>query len=783
MFKGQPQYYPYGNSYYRSTILGNITNGDFKESMKQNLSNYLGSGGLGTDAANLASGASTSIADRYTNNFASGGWSGWLAFTQYPQNNYLGYTLKTTEYVANKQNTQAENTKQELAQNNGFLSQKKCVKFGVTGKAALENTEKAQAQASLASKLTIRNTVQSEMYKACKDLTSPACETLNIKFQDVDNNYRLAFDAYAAKYEKTDGAVQGQDNKECTQWETVTPGSIILGKVNTYLNSEVRQLELVNGVNGFLAGIFDSLITTLRNEGLQSLSSIDTSKGGDSYTSVLETDPATGEVTMSSGYTDKSVDLTRDLGNTFIHEEPESKFVDLGDWDAKNNVPKLYPNIGPTNTTSQITTSNLYFTVSVPGNTKLILEGYNGWAKGDRAFFDGTKWQNWKKDTADKNGVITKTSPIKNPGILQTQKDYIVASKEILSMLPSVMPAIGELDYCIPGPNPGWQSNTGEAADAFIEYSSGLSMNYNPAGGFLGSRASVEITSPDINSQSYTNFKNIFNKSSSNLWKSVMQTYPMSSIIYATRMRDLWKGKSWGGYDKKEQAMSLVTDIKTKLSNDLELFRTKYNKAINDIYGPNSLMQKEYIESEASYDLIPNPSYLKMSQEGLNITKDIVAYDDKVTELDTKYRSDIIDANTNIKKLEIIKDQVSEIILAAQKRRNEKRIEIIKKYNSDNNTNITEKQYYACAKEELVSFYEDTSIINKFNGGAERCSDGIDNDLNGKIDGDDPACKKIDPCTIGSEDPSCPKDNYDFVQPVYDTEGLMETTGSEGEQR
>ncbi|NVN96665.1 hypothetical protein HXX01_00185 [Candidatus Nomurabacteria bacterium] len=770
-FQRSPQYYPYGRAYARSMFLGNISLNNFEDSMKQSLTNYLDSGRLGGDTADFLSHGD--YMNRYANDFSLGGWSGWLALTQKSQNNPLGFQMETSQYIAAKQNKQVENTKAELARNNGMFDQKTCVSYGITGGAADTKATQQKAQADLANKLKIREVLASQLQSCgalqteqCESVTNPVtkitsktnckmvnntkCATLSGQLAEATSEYQTLADAYAKTYQETNGAVKGEAFKDCKKWETVTPGSVILSKVNTYLNSEVKQMELANGVNSFLAGIFDSLVTVLRNEGLSSLSSFD-SKGGDSYNSpILEVDPNTGQVMTSSGYTDKSVDLTKDLGNTFVHED----LIDMGDWDAQNNVPKLSPNIGPYNPLSQNIISNAFYTVTKAGNSQIILEGYNGWAVGDRAFFNGSTWQNWKKGSP---------SPIKKAGILQIQKDYIVAAKEMLSITPNVMPAIGELDYCIPGPNPGWQANTGDASDAFTEFSSALTTDYTPAGGFLGKRAYVDVVAPDVESAEYTKYKSIFDKSSNDMWLSVVDTYPFLSIMLAPKIQNGWKGKSYGGYDRKEQAIGLVTDIKDKISNDLALFQTQYEAAINNLYGPNSPMQKEYIENEATYDLTPNPAYLKMSQEGLNITKDIVSYDEKIKALDSQYRSDIIDANTNIKKLELIKDRVSAIILAAQKRRNDNRAEIIKKYNETNDTKITEADYYKCAKEENVAFYEDTDIFTTLKGGEERCTDGIDNDLNGLVDSADPACAGFDKCAVGSTDPSCPKESFDDI--------------------
>jgi len=231
-----------------------------------------------------------------------------------------------------------------------------------------------------------------------------------------------------------------------------------------------------------------------------------------------------------------------------------------------------------------------------------------------------------------------------------------------------------------------------------------------------------------------------------NIWSKVLNTYPYSSIMYTDTLRETglgWKGTYREGgakYSRSEEAIGVVTDLKDKILNDLNLFQTKYNTEINKIYGPNSLMQKEFLENESTNELTLNPAFLEVSKPGLNITKDITSYNDTIKEATDTYTEDIVTANINIKKLNLIKDRVSQIIVDAQKRRDVNRERIIKEYNETNNTNITRAEYDKCAKEENVSFYEDTEVLKSGTTGTERCSDGIDNDLDGLVDAQDPDC-------------------------------------------
>jgi hypothetical protein len=741
VFQGDPTYYPYGNAYARGAIYGSRNIKNFAESMKQSLSNYLGSGTAGDTAFD--------ISEKYTNNFGMGGWDGWLAFTQQPQNNPLGYSMKMSEYIAGKQSTETDNTKQELLQNGGYFSQKKCIAFGLTAKAAQANVAKRQAQASLANKLEIKNNMQEIQNSTClKDMISDACKKAYADFALADSNYGKEQAAFASKYNETNGAEQGTEDKDCTKWETTTPGSAIGAKVNAYLNAPETQLQLADTINETLSALLTKLVKTMQNNGLSSLASNNTDFSStdnptNGYNSQIVVDPNTGEITTSSGYTNGPIDLTKDLGNTFIHETNGTTFTNLGKWDASKNYPRLFLGVGETNS---------YYTVSVAGDTEIINEGFNEWKVGDRAFFDGTNWQNWKCAPNAAGDCTKQINPIKTRGILQIQEDYLVAARSALSILPGIMPKIGKLDYCIPGPNPSWEINISNTSEAFTDYVTELDAKYTEPGGFLGSREYATIYSPEFSSNVFQTYLTSFDGASSTYLGKIMSTYPIKSIIRLDKIREEptsgmvgWKGsyrQNGQKWSRVDEAGGMVEDLKTKIMNDLALFKEKYRTIINNRYGASSSMQKEYIEREDTGELKLNTDYLRMAKSGLDITKDMISYDEDITSSTEEYNQAINEANSNIYRLKQIKNEVSDIIKAAQARRNTALLAKIKEtYGETLTKQQFETKYAGCLKEEDILVYEDVDKENvpKLDK-TERCNDGIDNDLDGLVDAKDPDC-------------------------------------------
>lgn len=666
--------YPYGSSFSRSAIYSYNSGrglrsgaGNFLNSLTSDLSNFV------TDPRSYYSETALERAQNANNLFASdfstGGWNAWLSLTQIDQNNPLGFAMQASQYLADQQSSQIQNTKDELLTNNGFLSQKKCVLWNKI---------------------------------------------------DTSDQYILNRDGTIS----TTTNPQSQD--ECIKYEVVTPGSIIKDKITTYVNSPERQLELADTINESLNSLFTALIAKFQNQGLASLSSekyvySNTNMGGGfgSNSIDLSTD-GTG-----SGYANGSFDLTHDLGNTFIHSYQKAS---LGKWDAKSNIPELNIGVGPVSADGK-PLANVYYIVQKPGNTKLFENGYNGWSVGDRAFWNGSEWQNWKAGT---------TNPIAKRGVIQIQKDYVVAAKEILMTLPNIMPKIGELDYCIPGPNPNWSATSSEAESAFTEFASTLTSAYNK-GAFL-KRASSTYSIASQGDSEYDNYYNIFKGTATSWWRAITSSHYWNGLISLGSMGKIKNNKN------EAAAQARIDNLLEKINNDTRTFYDVYGNYINNLYGAKSSMQKQFLEYENLIQTYQNPDWLPMVSEGLDITKNIVSYNDDIVTAANGYRDAIVKANSNINKLTLIKNEVSSIIQAAQKRRDASVLKTLAEEAARNRTPLlTEAQYKAkyatCFAEEDIVYYDDLSIMGDTGGDESlRCNDGIDNDLDGLIDELDPDC-------------------------------------------
>lgn len=644
----------------------------------------------------------------FANDFSSGGWTGWLSMIINDNNNYLGYQSRASRVLQEKVEEQQKALQSELEQNDGYYNQTECV-----------------------------------WWQAYKEDGTP--------MRTQDSGHGVFSDTKQGDYDV------------CVKYDTITPGSNIKTRVDTTLGIPERQLEIADDINDVLNSVFSVLLSVLQDQGLPGLSS-----GEYTYTNsnigVRTFSNSANESGLnnysSSNRSYDSFSLTRDLGNTFIYDTTTK----LGSWDANKNIieskeegvcyndkgnkivcPKsLMKNVAPRDCLDStdrnkkiICPANVYYEVSTPGKTQLNEGTYSGWAKGDRAFWDGASWQNWKCQADSQGNCTIQKNPIKERGVLQLQEDFSVAGKEMLAILPKIMPMIGELDYCIPGPNPSWELVTTETSTALFELMGSIRAMYDSSGTKI--EKETRYYRPDEDSVLYQNYMNFFKDLDGKItdfWnKEVIQTAKWFEL---NKFSEITKIK---GDDKKkrldEQADLLISDV----DKQTKAFNTLYKEIIDKRFGKESSFWREFNEKENTAVITKNPGYLPMISAGSKITSNILVYDDEINELTESYSDEIVTADSNIYKLNEIKEEVSNIILAAQERRTKKMIEKMKENGAGTVTvQDFENIYRDCLDQENINYYDDLEIMSRSENNAERCGDGLDNDRDGYVDMNDKDC-------------------------------------------
>lgn len=736
---------PYAKNFVESTVYGRnliSSSTNFLGNLQSDLGSFISDPKSYYSDGQLNKAADTRTAlqraqeanDVFANNFSSGGWDAYLALTQRDQNNPLGFTMVASQYLADQQVAQVAQTESELDRNNGFLNQKECNLWELRDEAG-----NPKYPSSVASGIA-GNTARIQSFLPLKSPT---------KTSDFD---------------------------KCIGWKVTTPGSIIKDKVTNYLNSPERQLELADTINESLNALFSILISKLEQGGLSGLSDSveNTSNWEDTTNEYISAD---GNTTYDNGGAYNDFNLTRDLGNTYIYDN----IVKLGSWNAKTNIatntkyplfPKsnttntiqLYPNIVPENYEKPegaeikiVYPINGYYTVTAAGKTKIISEGYNNWEVGDRAFWNGSEWQNWRCGTLNDGKCTNQVNPIKKSGVVQIQNDYILGAREILSVLSGVMPNLGKLDYCLPGPNPSYETNSTDAQSAYQDWIGSMYVGMTDS---TGLRHGVKIDTEG--GRTYDNLKAIY-KDNPNVWEiikgDVTPNRGMSDLIeqfsnicnddliwFTTKEKNEESKNCQGNYFFAKDLSNKDTDHlneKKDIMNSVQGYVN--NKMFTNFYSTFNLeMNKKYFKNMTSFYIsepnetsaqVKNSSYVPMAEAGFDLTKNILYYNDDVEKAKVDYNNAISQARVNIAKLEPIKSEVSGIIKTAQDRRNKELVTTL---------GLTLEQikakYKTCFEEENIQFYDADKITAMGNSNEENCSDGIDNDLDGLVDTKDSDC-------------------------------------------
>ena len=223
-------------------------------------------------------------AQTFQTDFSQGGWNAWLAMTQVPANNPLGFELIAGEELAQRIEEENQEIQRQLQQGDGYLGDRRCADpKGITieqHRAALINGQK-------------------------EDVTA-----------NIDGQYQVV-----GQY------VSGT----CRRWEYVTPGQIISEAATSAINYPNEALLRADDLNDAVAAVIDALLsqfsTQLINRGFANLPTtgsdgsylIDGNQYGNNYLST-QTQLDYGPYANSSNWLRKhhDFDIRTDLTQSFI---------------------------------------------------------------------------------------------------------------------------------------------------------------------------------------------------------------------------------------------------------------------------------------------------------------------------------------------------------------------------------------------------------------------------------------------------------------------------------
>ncbi len=222
--------------------------------------------------------------------------------------------------------------------------------------------------------------------------------------------------------------------------------------------------------------------------------------------------------------------------------------------------------------------------------------------------------------------------------ILQTQANYLNRAKDAQAALQRVVPTIGALDYCIPGPNPNW--------------SEGLSSNWSTFTGSLQQESAdspsvIEgiLSSIQIIGGLFSNDKppqiwstpGIINDPATGMSVQVPRTFFNSSADFEGGFSTLLRGI--------DTAFNAVADHYEYYNLNTEVKNAFQQAAVND--------------SDTSY-------YIGFLREVDTETASLVGYNEAASEIDAQYDENIGQTESNIDQMEILRKQINEIVAQAK---------------------------------------------------------------------------------------------------------------------
>jgi hypothetical protein len=542
----------------------------------------------------------------FMGDFTNGGWNSLLN----PAYNPIGSLFNATDTLVNNVTSQQQQSQNEIQRNNGFLDMKRCVQYANNGQVSSSSEAQCStinSDASYEACCTGQSADDSSSCNQyaltddggnpqCANITSDAIEQQCCGDGTGDSAVCIAYntssssDAASTPALATTNGAALSATPVCTQYSTVTPGSVIANQVSTITTTPTRQLEYANQINEVLGSFFDSLVNNLLSKGL---------RGSSSSTS-----------TPIDGLSSQGDNTVTDSDGNTLESDP----------------------------------SALGYQVASSGSA------------------------------VDSDFDISR--PQQLYAILQTQYDFLNRTKDSQIALERVIPTIGALDYCIPGPNPDWQT--------------GLDSNWQS---FLGSiqQADPKDTTtvekiigalPGVGGIAST-LISLFTGSGSlpTLWTSdatladkvTGQSIEINRTFYTPHGEgdDLNTSDLESGLGLAYGALTNTTS--TGFLDYYDTATNTYGDASTDEAGTTSQvgLAFEAAAQTHSADLVENDDqdalYGFLTDSYTN-TDSVVGYNQAATTIDQAYQQNISDTENDIEQLEVIRQQVDTIVATAKAR-------------------------------------------------------------------------------------------------------------------
>jgi hypothetical protein len=447
----------------------------------------------------------------FQSDFTQGGWNAFLN----PNNNPVGAYFNAANELSYIINTAQQDVKDELQQGNGFLSMKKCVEYEPIIKTSRPRTcnggtpeDELLPGTTCVPDQTTTSTPSSNTVKSPKDVTSG--DVIPYTFS-------------------------GSINGDTTSVKVYYNGSLLVDKKFSTSGGNASIPCNYSDVNCAIQGLrWEAYVFGICGENMNCKpstykeSTTNTTSTASTTTTISSKPPkciryetVTPGALISNQMASIANSTIRQLENTDkINQVLGSFFNQFIDRLLTDGV------TGSGRGTSRATTGGGVGTNVVIGSNGLTLS--SAAACQTPLGYDPA--------TGGFNDELDISRPQQLRAIIIAQKNFLTRSQDAQFVMKKVVPTLGALDYCIPGPNPTWNNNLNENAETFVtlleevyEMNRGYTNflnHFTDPGNILGLNNDTAAT-PQLRGFA-TNKISLFDKTDNNLKK-------ISDRVYKTR--------------------------------------------------------------------------------------------------------------------------------------------------------------------------------------------------------------------------------------------------------
>jgi hypothetical protein len=245
------------------------------------------------------------------------------------------------------------------------------------------------------------------------------------------------------------------------------------------------------------------------------------------------------------------------------------------------------------------------------------------------------------------------TRPQQLRAVLQTQEDFLNRTEDAQIALERVVPSIGALDYCIPGPNPEWQT--------------GLDSNWQT---FESSIQQAPANSPST-------LQNIIN--------SIPVVGGLFSAFFGNSSKPppIWTGNSVLADKATGQNIAIDRTFYTPSGHADEVETSDLENTLNQAYTADvQLYSRDYTVPQNTFKGSPvgtafeaaatgasDPTYVDgFLQDAYTNTDSLTSYNQAASTVDQQYNQNISDTQNTIEQMKDILHQVNTIVSTAKAR-------------------------------------------------------------------------------------------------------------------